>query len=250
VKKAKKLAAARALRAELSKELLDLARILEARGICSDVGPLRAAANQCRASGGDHWQYDITGLLIPLPNAVVTLPPGAAGVSCRLNLRAHGLCSRVNGILDPMDNLSMSLVLDTSISASQHPLLQSWHFDRHIGNDQSPFAHPRYHFQYGGGQLQRHANSCGLEFFEGLLFLEGPRIAHPPLDGILAVDFIISNFGGPEWANLRNEISYMRLIEQAQARCWCPYASATSSRWSKTKTTPPWTPVDVWPQLN
>jgi hypothetical protein len=244
------LRAAREHRAQLSKELSDLAALLEFRQVCPDVGPLRAAASQCSNCGGDHWQYDITGLLIPLPHAVVTLPAGTAGVSCRLNVRVHGFCSSADGALDPMDRLSITLILDTSVAASQHRLLQSWHFDRHIGDKQANFAHPRYHFQHGGGQLQQHANNCGLQFFDGLVFLESPRIAHPPLDGVLAVDFIISNFGGPQWIALRSDITYLRLVAQAQARNWLPYTAATSSHWPKPKSPRPWSASDIWPQLD
>lgn len=249
MKKAKLLRLAREHRAILARELVDLAQILETEQICPDAGPLRAAANQCRGSGGDHWQYDITNLLIPLPNAVVSLPIGAVGVSCRLNFQAHGLCSRANENFDPMDNLTMTLVFDSSIPTSPHPLIQSWRLERHSGG-QSLFAHPRYHFQYGGWQLQQHANSCGFQFFDGLVFLEAPRIAHPPLDGILAVDLVVSNFGAQQWSNLRSDIRYTRLVDRAQVRCWYPYAVAASSRWSKTRTVPPWPAIDIWPQLN
>ena len=250
MKKAKLLRVAREHRALLAKELIDLAAVLEAKQICPDVGPLRAAANQCLAGGGDHWQYDITALLIPLPHAVVMLPAGVTGVACRLTVTAHGLCSKATGKLDPMDLLDVTLVLETTTPLSQYRLIQAWHFDRHIGAANSPFAHPRYHLQYGGAQLQRHASDCGVSFFDPLVFLESPRIAHPPLDGVLAIDFVISNFGGSQWSILRNEILYVRLVAQAQERNWKPYATATASHWPTPTAPQPWSANDVWPQLN
>jgi hypothetical protein len=112
------------------------------------------------------------------------------------------------------------------------------------------FAHPRYHFQLGGYQLERHANNCRLDFFDGLVFLEGPRIAHPPLDGVLAVDFIVSNFGGAQWGAMRKEISYSRVIKSAQRRNWLPYANASCSRWWEKPQSNQWAAADVWPQLS
>ena len=59
-----------------------------------------------------------------------------------------------------------------------------------------------------------------------------PRLVHPPLDGILAVDFVLSNYFGSQWANLCDEPEYQKIIRAVQeeafgdiAFVWFPLAA-------------------------
>lgn len=247
MKKGKRLAAAS--RATLARELLSLADILEERRICANAGPLKAAGNQCARAGGDHWGYDITNLIIPLKANLRCFPTGLGGLTCRLTLSVAGRCSDLNSGRDPIASLESSLSLAGTGAMSPHEFLQSWHFDRHIGSDESAQIHPRYHFQLGGGRMEEHAAKCGFPFFTGVLLLDPPRVAHPPLDGVLAVDFILSNFVGAHWMALGDDVGYKRIVQAAQARYWHPYVSALSTCWKSGSAKTAWAAEDIWPQL-
>ena len=66
-------------------------------------------------------------------------------------------------------------------------LRAAWHVDTHIYTGTPTHAvHPRFHFQVGGEQLDEiDAN------IRGVLMPETPRMPCAPLDGILAIDFVL-----------------------------------------------------------
>lgn len=130
-----------------------------------------------------------------------------------------------------------------------HPeAICAWHLDSHppqatIGEYDSPFAHPRYHWQYGGEKVWHFDEG----WFGTHLLLVSPRILHPPLDVILAIDFVLANFYAPIWKELRNESGYQRIIAAAQHYYWKPYFQQIAAiDWSK----PPTDQTDYlyWPR--
>ena len=239
-------------RNELAAELLSAADILERERICPDVGPLKAAANQCKSSGGDHWGYDVSNLILRLVPGTQTLPSGLTSLDCRLNVSIGGLCSQANLQEDPMTKAAIDLVLEGTLQTTGKKYLQSWHFDRHCSNAcavEPKAAHPRYHFHFGGKQMEAFALENGLECFDPVLLLEGPRIAHAPLDGVLIIDFLLSNFIGEKWRTLRNDRRYRQIVDASQQRNWKPFVTALMSHWPSQVIKSSWSPVDVWPHF-
>jgi hypothetical protein len=109
---------------------------------------------------------------------------------------------------------------------------QFWHFDRHIQPETDTSAneplevHPLFHFHFGGDQLVTGRLSEAAAWGR-LLELKSPRIAHPPLDLVLLIDFILANFAGRAWRNLTENVKeYHQVVEAAQQRFWCPYKRA------------------------
>jgi hypothetical protein len=106
-------------------------------------------------------------------------------------------------------------------------------------------AHPFYHFQRGGHDLDEFA---GLPNFypgpipdldsrdwRGLLQYPGPRIPSLPMDPILAVDFCIAQHDGTVWWQLRDTPEYLQLVREAQERLWCPFIEAMADRTHRRK---------------
>jgi hypothetical protein len=241
--------AANQFREQISKELRDAATILEKARVCRDVGPLLAAANKCLRSGGDNWSYSVANLLF-FGTDLKAYPPSLAEISCRLTVNAAGLCILADGECDPMTRLEIDIVLEASSPSTQHKHLQSWHFDRHVGGTiDSIVAHPRYHLSFGGRRLEEHAAVSNIPFFDFLLLLDSPRLVHLPLDGVLAVDFVLSNFAARSWNRLRGQRDYVALIQAAQQRIWKPFASALIAHWPVGPKDLPWQSNDVCPQL-
>jgi hypothetical protein len=105
-------------------------------------------------------------------------------------------------------------------------------------------AHPRYHFQIGGQKVwDRPSHEFGSQ-----LILETPRIAHPPLDAILAIDFILANYYSETWSNLLDKDGrYADLVETAQEIFWRPYLFAAASKWNPfSVATPKWLPQQTY----
>jgi hypothetical protein len=102
----------------------------------------------------------------------------------------------------------------------------AWHFDRHIGQQtEAGDIHPLYHVQYGGRQMKQ------AELGETLL-CDAPRLLYPPMDAVLAVDFVTSNFAHEGWLALRRDPAYIRLVSASYRDFWRPWFWCMSSVWS------------------
>ncbi len=104
-------------------------------------------------------------------------------------------------------------------------LVSAWHFDRHAypPANNSP-CHPTYHFQFGGRGLKDVADKI-----DGIIVLDTPRYFAPPMDPILAVDFLLSHFNGSMWHSLQNDVRYIGIVRRAQERLWKPYFDQISN---------------------
>lgn len=67
------------------------------------------------------------------------------------------------------------------------------------------------------------------------LLLDPPRLMHPPMDGILAIDFVLANYAGSAWKALREDPQYTNLIVPQFKRFWKPYFDAVASSWENPK---------------
>ena len=122
-------------------------------------------------------------------------------------------------------------------------LASGTHSSANAGAD---LVHPVYHFQYGGKKLPK------FKEWDKYVFLDSPRLAHPPLDAVLAIDFVISNYFPGKWRDLRDDGAYTNLIRNAQDRCWRPYSYAVAYQWPPVPPVPAetaWSGEDIWPQL-
>ncbi|WP_157043691.1 hypothetical protein [Nitrobacter hamburgensis] len=112
-------------------------------------------------------------------------------------------------------------------------LKAAWHFDRHIIDKakSTPHVtddiHPLYHFQYGGSRMSQLGSQLG-----ATLLLDPPRLMHPPMDGLLAIDFVLANYAGMSWKLLRQDPRYERLITPQFESIWKPYFDSIAGSWS------------------
>lgn len=99
-------------------------------------------------------------------------------------------------------------------------LISAWHFDYHsYGSDHASACHPMFHWQFGGWGLKDVSDDIS-----GVLVMDTPRLFAPPLDAVLAVDFLLSHFNGPAWQRVRSqEPRYSRMVRRSQARLWKPF---------------------------
>ena len=234
----------------IAADLRTLGALLYAENICSDVKPLEDAATECLRSPADDWMYTISGLVMYVGgDGVKCNPTHLRKVECRLDVRVGGKCTPMSATDDPLFRHSVQIVLraqDTSSGGKAYQ--QTWHFDRQPNRAPPICAHPRYHFQFGGHALDKLLVKSNVTQYTNLLLLDSPRMAHAPFDGILAIDFILSNLCGQTWGKLRKHVDYVRVVGDAQRRIWRPYVEALSGYMNQGS--PTWSGPDIWPQLH
>lgn len=241
----------------LAEDLATLADLLDTRGICTDIAPLSSAVGQLGNSRQQGWNYEVTGLLFPLKQSDnPSLPARVVDLSCRLDLRVSGSVpdDQDSALGDPFTGLKVDLIIRGK-TQSGAPTAVAWHFDRHIGAvSAAAAAHPIYHWQCGGNQARDFAREIGSGDLLPVLMLDSPRIAHPPLDAVLAVDFVLSNFVPSEWRPMRQLPKYRAIMLRSQKQFWRPYAAGVR-RWfaklipAKADTDLAWPSDDLWPHL-
>jgi hypothetical protein len=247
---------AQAIRDDLSDELLTLADILEVNLPGFDGGSLKDAANECEDPteyGQSSWGYSVDMLQFFDYEPSGNLRPEiarAGELSLEVDLRIAGRCDSLeDGTEDPLHKLELNLLVWGE--GAEKDLLNSWHLDRHISEegDEMYTDHPLYHFQFGGEKMWNEVQDYG-----ELLLPEAPRIAFPPMDVVLAVNFVLANFFGNEWNGLidldEGKEEYRKLVADAQNRLWRPYAQALSTAWNPGPfDSHDWPPGSIWPQL-
>lgn len=140
-------------------------------------------------------------------------------------------------IHDPLDKLEFNIelfgyLLNEDFQDGIH-LHSSWHLDRHIFDgleEENKYSHPHYHFTFGGNKMK---NQIGTYDYGQSLILPTPRIAYPPMDAILGIDFIIQNYYNKNKVrNIVSDSKYIEIISEAQERLWKPYYMSIFSKWN------------------
>ncbi len=252
-------------RRDRAKELIDLAGILDGRDECPDAAPLRTAAAQCsdhkctpyfsHIPGNHDWCYVVERLVFRLTHLLKCIPNGTSSISLALSIRASAEANELWGrsipddaIVDPFNFLAINIELVGRQGTKS--LYNFWHLDRHIqnsGGESAEYMHPRYHIQNGGSGVE-HTINQGSDYGSALI-IEPPRLAHPPMDAVLAVDFVLTNFFPQTSHSIREDGQYRNLVRNAQARVWRPYAQALANAWQPIPSTGGWNDDTLWPQL-
>lgn len=98
----------------------------------------------------------------------------------------------------------------------------SWHLDLDPGTDRR-YLHPRYHLTYGGKKMRDEIKK-NIDYFGQSLLMATPRIPIAPMDGILAIDFVLNHFYKAEKiGSVLNNTKYREAVKASQTRIWEPY---------------------------
>ncbi|MEJ5051008.1 hypothetical protein WH221_14355 [Chryseobacterium culicis] len=171
-----------------------------------------------------------------IPSGIENLPIDKKEFEVHLNivLAEHSLDD--DYAVDPLTRLGVTIKVNGLYEKGEEDskyVVCSWHLDRDAPED-STYCHPLYHLNFGGDSMTSHA----LEepnFFGNLLLMPNPRIIHPPMDLILACDFIIRNFyKKTTHQSITNLPAYKDIFNRAANRYWASYAFAFASKWNDT----------------
>lgn len=100
----------------------------------------------------------------------------------------------------------------------------SWHLD-FDNSDSAEYVHPWFHLTHGGDAIR------DLEHGQ-LLSIIAPRIAYPPMDFVLGIDFLLSNFIKKEvYLQIQAEGIYKRTVAAAQEWLLKPYIMSIAHNW-------------------
>lgn len=100
----------------------------------------------------------------------------------------------------------------------------SWHLD-YDNNNVQDFIHPHFHITWGGNKMK------DLNLGEVLL-LPTPRFSYPPMDIVLGVDFILSNFVKVDiYKQIQSDSQYKAAVKNAQEKYWKPYILSLAHHW-------------------
>lgn len=151
-----------------------------------------------------------------------------------------------NNFIDPFKGLEFNIVIDGLSRGSKNHVF-SYHLDRDLkGKNPSNEVHPSYHFHYGGRKLKDYTNKN----FGNSLILDMPRIMHYPMDFILGLDFIMSNFSPDLWRKMKKDNRYIKLIKKSQERVMKPYFGAMAQHFGfHQRTHEAWPGQNILPQV-
>jgi hypothetical protein len=206
-------------------------------------------------SNPNYWGYALNSIIFKFDSIPRhTTPSNCKDLKIIIDLKAIGINSSFAKNDDPLRILEFNIVIEaTKFNANDNKQVStSYHLDRQIFNKEdndSEYPHPIYHFQFGGRKLTK-----GKEIETGdLLILDSPRIGHYPMEGILGIDFVISNFFPTVWKKMRNECAeYTNLISEYQDLFVKPYIQMHSIHWKTAlpiESSPIWNPTLICPQL-
>ncbi|KFF01359.1 hypothetical protein IX39_12350 [Chryseobacterium formosense] len=221
----------------IGSDLCKLADLLQQYNLCSDVSPLQNAGILCLHSATEHsWEYSMAKMVFRADEVGGRIPLESEDFSVSLTVEIQGI-SLTDELKDPLTKLFFDIEIEGIHSLDCRDLYASWHLDRHIGKStdaKTKYSHPFYHFTFGGDKME-----CKGDMFGGTLILPSPRIAYPPMDAILGIDFILQNYLHKDQLNaIIQDSEYTEIIRRAQERLLKPYFSSIMSYWDKATYTP------------
>ena len=147
---------------------------------------------------------------------------------------------------DPFEKLEFNIYAYANDLDTNREVVYSLHLDRHIfeKDDAIPDeVHPMYHFQFGGRKLKEKVSDYGQA-----LFFDSPRISYHPMDFILGLDFLLSNFFPNIWKSLQKEGRYINILQKYQKYFMQPYYQSIANSFDRSLPQN-WNAQEIYPQL-
>ncbi|MES2456849.1 MAG: hypothetical protein V4594_14950 [Bacteroidota bacterium] len=216
-------------RKALAKEYSTLKGVLEKYSI--DSRPIEKAISELKDekflpsavscnSAPLNWGYTIKNMIFEEATTSVQYPKNVKRLKITFGMTCVSVFnSNSDQILDPFKHLEFNIVAEGWNKNTKRHVV-SFHLDRHIDEGNTPNeAHPIYHFQFGGRKLKESEE----QNFGSSLILDSPRMMHYPMDLIMGIDFLTSNFAPDKWGKLRKDRDFKILLLNSQNRTMRPY---------------------------
>jgi hypothetical protein len=222
----------------IASDIFDFAQLLVSHNIIQDPKSLYdASAKLQNSQNNSEWAYECANLKFSIEGSVAgTIPQQIGLVEIIFNISAVGIFPNDDICENPLSKLNFDIELEglRELEDKIDNYFASWHLDKHIKSSQCYYIHPEYHLTFGGNKLEEK----GVDNFGSTLILPSPRIAYPPMDVILGIDFILqNNFPFDIISKLLDDSRYKEIIFHSQERLWKPYYLSLSSAWGSSSNT-------------
>jgi hypothetical protein len=223
--------------------LSKLASLLTDHQICEDVAALDAAGQNCSKINDPYsWGYKFDFLDFKIDVEGKCMPKSLVEINLRFSIDIKGLIHAQSDIKNPLSRLKFNLELRGlayNLDNDQEvEVFAAWHLDRHIregGDGENKFSHPEYHLTFGGDKMREAKNRLDDYFDYGSsLIMPSPRIAYPPMDAVLGIDFIIQNYIHKSRRKpILEDPQYKTIVRRSQIALWKPYYTSIAAAWHK-----------------
>ena len=222
----------------IASDIFDFAELLVSYNIIHDAKSLYDTSAKLENSQNiTEWAYECGNLKFSVEGAVAgTIPQQINLVEIFFSISATGVFSNADICRNPLSKLNFDIELEgfRELEDKIDNYFASWHLDKNIKSTQTSYIHPEYHLTFGGNRLE----GKGVDNFGYALILPSPRVAYPPMDVILGIDFILQNyFPLKKISRLLDESRYKEIVLNSQQRLWKPYYLALSSAWNSSSYT-------------
>ena len=192
-------------------EINTIANILQREKLCSDISPLN---NYC-----SNGVYRVEELKFNIREVPRSTRPNVELLEVLLDVSFQELQDDI-----PVSNYHFRITAQ-GLDSNVNLIKSSWHLDYDNKNNQE-YIHPHFHLTWGGDTMK------GLGLGDVLL-LPTPRISYPPLDIILGIDFVLSNFVKADiYKRIQSDSQYKVAIKSAQEKYWKPYMLSLAHHWN------------------
>lgn len=100
--------------------------------------------------------------------------------------------------------------------------ISSWHLD-YEPNETARNIHPVFHLNFGGNKMKEIEKNIAANY-GNLLLMSVPRWNYYPMDAVLGIDLIFSNFLSKENYERLYTGKYKQAVENSKTRLWKPYS--------------------------
>jgi len=250
---------AKKIRLDMAKDIRSFIEVLEKdfNSISSASSIIKILENQNNiptysdiAANSSNWGYDVS-IMLPLTILSGMKPLSIKPSSLEFSMKIIANSANYkNDYYDPLIYLEFNLLAIGYSTKGGGEMVHSLHLDRHPDDSHSVDPHPKYHFQFGGRKLSEKITNDA-EYGRNMFF-DAPRIMHYPMDFILGIDFILSNYYSSIW-NILKETNhqYNSLIAKYQEIILKPYFNSMSEHWCIRKpfNQRDWNTQDICPQI-
>lgn len=192
----------------------NIANMLKNKGLCPDITPL--------TKGYKKGICNVMSLKFRIPNVPRNTKPSVASLDILLDVSFK----ETNKINIPISEYFFKVTVSGNDKGKK--VKSSWHLDYDNSNNQD-YIHPHYHLTWGGDTLK------DVELGDVLL-LPTPRISYPPMDIVLGIDFVLSNFVKADiYKQIQSDSQYKAAVKSAQEKLWKPYMLSLAHHWCNNK---------------
>lgn len=190
----------------------NIANILKNKKICSDISPL--------VGGYDYKKGECN---IAKLKFKIDIPRNTKPSVSLLNVFLDVSYKEMDSVDIPISQYCFRITIEGQNETGK--VKSAWHLD-YDDSEEQDYIHPHFHLTWGGNTIKD--MNLG-----NILLLPTPRISYPPMDVVLGIDFVLSNFVKSDiYKQIQKDSQYKAAVKSAQEKYWKPYMLSVASHWN------------------